>query len=446
MNRLKFLPCLIAPLAGISASAATVSALFDTTMDNPLLFSKWQTSWVRTPAFFSDDLFFGYGSPATVVYKWNGGDIEGYSVGGSFSHFSVDGGNVVAAVNASGTHQITVTNEGGTSVVLADASTLGKSTGLASTHFAQGANGKIAFNLQQGPTSGVDYGAIVYYDGSNFSYIAETGDSVPGSAQQFGVLTGYSLSISQDGSKVAFNYESSFGGLFEGLYEWDGSSLNLIYDSASAHGDGKTYFHYSSFYLNNQLHFVANTNDGGMGIFRVEANGDFTKLLDGNVAIAGTGYYFDRQAIGANGEIAFIGKKDNPDAFNTYLFAGFTLSSGGSPEMNWESADFDFTTENLSQLALTGFDGESMSMTIYTQTFKGIFASNFESGGDSEFGFWGPYEIFDEVGHVDTGDFLHWIQVYQNSGWVYSFSLESWIYFPTPPASLDAGSWVYFSN
>jgi hypothetical protein len=53
---------------------------------------------------------------------------------------------------------------------------------------------------------------------------------------------------------------------------------------------------------------------------------------------------------------------------------------------------------------------------------------------------WAGYPYADAQGHVDTGDFLGWLQVIEP--FVYSFELQHWLYLPQAHVS-DSGAWVY---
>lgn len=56
---------------------------------------------------------------------------------------------------------------------------------------------------------------------------------------------------------------------------------------------------------------------------------------------------------------------------------------------------------------------------------------------------WGPFELFNTAGDVDTGDWMGWINVSADP-YVWSYELESWCYI-NQSAIVNSGAWVYIS-
>jgi hypothetical protein len=59
---------------------------------------------------------------------------------------------------------------------------------------------------------------------------------------------------------------------------------------------------------------------------------------------------------------------------------------------------------------------------------------------------WGEYTIDSSSGSdvVYTGDWLGILDVTaRDSGWIYSYTLTGWTYFPMAPEADSAGSWMY---
>jgi len=63
-------------------------------------------------------------------------------------------------------------------------------------------------------------------------------------------------------------------------------------------------------------------------------------------------------------------------------------------------------------------------------------------GGTSDT--WAGYPIANEVGDVDTGTWLDWVNV-THAPWILSYSLNQWMYIEEASVT-DSGSWVYISN
>ena len=60
------------------------------------------------------------------------------------------------------------------------------------------------------------------------------------------------------------------------------------------------------------------------------------------------------------------------------------------------------------------------------------------------FGMWGPWEIVDAAGNVDTGAWMGFVNVALDP-WVYSYSLNQWLYIDSGSIT-ESGSWVYIFN
>ena len=63
--------------------------------------------------------------------------------------------------------------------------------------------------------------------------------------------------------------------------------------------------------------------------------------------------------------------------------------------------------------------------------------------GASQSNTWGGYEVSPE-GDADTADWMGWVNV-TNGLWVYSYSLDAWMYLEEP-AEGSSGSWAYIFN
>ena len=65
-------------------------------------------------------------------------------------------------------------------------------------------------------------------------------------------------------------------------------------------------------------------------------------------------------------------------------------------------------------------------------------------GGGGEPDMWGPYEIVKqgERDWVDTAPWMGWLDV-TASPWIYSLSMDGWVYIDSEAAGVEAGAWVY---
>ncbi|MEX0330323.1 MAG: hypothetical protein AB3N64_02765 [Puniceicoccaceae bacterium] len=79
---------------------------------------------------------------------------------------------------------------------------------------------------------------------------------------------------------------------------------------------------------------------------------------------------------------------------------------------------------------------------IYVDT-TGVNATS-PVGDGGGFGMWGPWEIIDEAGNVDTGAWMGFVNVAADP-WIYSYSLDQWLYVDSNGIS-SSGSWVYVFN
>ncbi len=115
---------------------------------------------------------------------------------------------------------------------------------------------------------------------------------------------------------------------------------------------------------------------------------------------------------------------------------GLSAASTGDGSWNFDPAsgaqDVWWLTGGAS--AESGMDFQLDNILVKTGTDIG--------GGGGGADTWGGYDIVNEIGDVNTGDWISWINV-ANAPYILSYSTGGWIYMEEP-APDSAGAWAYF--
>lgn len=144
-----------------------------------------------------------------------------------------------------------------------------------------------------------------------------------------------------------------------------------------------------------------------------------------------------------NGEIYHAPIQDMIDAEDPIWFHKLRLYDGDDTQKTLLQMVLQSTGGNRSDLKF----GQDLSGEIYVLTkrdgwIRKMVASTEE--GDTQ---WGPYTIQfgDGIYWADTGDFIGSVYLnYASVGWVFSYSLDGWIYLPEANLNEDTGAWTYF--
>jgi len=419
---------------------ADLKVLFDSTEEGPMQ-RNWVLSWIRYPTYFGGNITFGYGQPAGGFVQLDGeGGLNLFSSEGVItSNIAYSEGAIYYPANKnSGDYYILKYADGEVQEVTPIASDLGKSEGLASYNQVLVGNGAMTFNLQQGPTSGVDYTAHYHEIGGERTLIAETGTEIPGFGGSFEILN-RGLVLSPDGSEVVFSYTSSDYST-SGAFLWKDGELSLLYNANGEAAGGDTYYPRDPFYAGSELIVKSNTQSGATGLYAWNG-GDPVQWVDGAVDPVDGGTMTLLGYFGAsNGALAFSAQVNPYTAESAYVV--IIRHSDGSFEKVYDSSVQDFEMANgIMSISLNGFDGEHVYVSVFENAGRQVFATSrgAENGGGNEGMFWAGYPM-DENNDLNTGDWMGWLKV--DGDYVYSYSLQKWIYMPEDHVG-DKGAWGY---